>query len=90
LVLNNPKINNLWGKKKQKKMKIYKGKKKQKMVRDANCIHHFQDGVYSCMDYWCGSKLLVMAVVCLVKPISVACLYRIITMDFEHLPECMP
>ncbi len=22
------------------------------MVRDANCIHHFQDGVCSCMDNW--------------------------------------
>jgi hypothetical protein len=35
-----------------------------------------------------GSKLLMMAVVCLVKPMSVACLYCIITMPFEHLPEC--
>jgi hypothetical protein len=35
-----------------------------------------------------GNKLLVMAVVCLVKPMSVACLYCIITMPFEHLPEC--
>jgi hypothetical protein len=22
------------------------------MVRDANHFHHFEDGVYSCMDYW--------------------------------------
>ncbi|CAK9217321.1 unnamed protein product [Sphagnum troendelagicum] len=22
------------------------------MVRDANCFHHFQDGEYSCRDYW--------------------------------------
>ncbi|CAK9266173.1 unnamed protein product [Sphagnum jensenii] len=22
------------------------------MVRDANCFHHFEDGVCSCMDYW--------------------------------------
>jgi hypothetical protein len=22
------------------------------MVKDANCFHHFEDGVCSCMDYW--------------------------------------
>jgi hypothetical protein len=22
------------------------------MVRDADCFHHFEDGVCSCMDYW--------------------------------------
>jgi hypothetical protein len=22
------------------------------VVRDANCVHHFEDGVCSCMDYW--------------------------------------
>jgi hypothetical protein len=22
------------------------------MMRDANCFHHFKDGVCSCMDYW--------------------------------------
>jgi len=22
------------------------------MVRDANCFHHFENGVCSCMDYW--------------------------------------